>query len=417
MSYNPNNLIDYITGIINTIIHDKSIGLNKIRFDLQYHYNTAEYIVLRFNFLYKRKVDLPAKINQILSKSEQINKIVNKGLFGRIFRGLNGSYYFYVSNNPLVNRTDGLFLIVNTSTAQAITNTYFSLLPLELINLVYVHLDTPSIEGLNNSNILPEYFYTENNYTNLLILTSYRLYQDLKEIKEYFPSLKFTYKEIYNESVEIDLDSLYDNKKSNGEIITLKNLNIEDFTKVVKLNDGILEEKQLLRNLIYSLRIKVLLTELYYKLLTFAAKYNNNIKDYINMMNRALYTIIYDNKRFTERLISGSYINPRPFPVGDDFTKIYINQDDVYLSRYSNMIGSGLLLYFYLNIDKVIVSDIFDIHIFVNILSSLYKEIDFNLWIHKINNDMLKLILTNPNIIDENILTHLNIEAKKRGII
>ena len=391
--YEPEKLIYHIEYLLTRLINNLH---KKLKFGMMWHYTSPDgYIVYRFNFTYKKQVDIPSKVKEICNKSQGLINTLKSFFDGKNYQGINCKYR--VEYKQLVNRDDGLFLLVNYIRLTHITN--FDSLPVELINVIITNSDYPSVLHLFQSNILNEYLFSEKNYQVLIGLRHPEIFTDLIYIKKIF-DYQYTWKDIYFQVLQIDIDGLYSNINENGEIITKDNWCGNDFKKCKNLNKKgsfCIDKKtpSEIRTLVNSLRIKVIFPELYVKLLTFCREHTSDTGNYINMIHKVILIFIYNDKKLIKALDNYKYDNPRRFPsLNLDVNNLYDNSHIkcCHITRLNNLISSGILLWYYLNIENVIfVVEFYDLEI----VSILARSIDINLWMKKLSDTVLTTLINN----------------------
>ena len=411
LSYESSKLFEHLEEIINIIFHNV-IKNGKLKYEIKHENNLTFYL----KWLYKGKVDVISKNKDILSYKVQVYTELNKSLNGKIFHGLEGYYnLIFVSPDQLSlrnernerhEREEYERIIIKIDYVIVGNTSYISILPHELQLIVLNRIDCKNFDNTVSSNVLSSNIYSEENFRTGVFKNNERLYKDMLCIKNTFHGFDFNWIDIYLHCGRCNLLKLYNNLNEDGIIISETNWKIDHFNMYVLNYNGDEYYEEMVpmstfSTLIFSFRLKLILPELYTKLLSFLLKYTKNIDDHISMMNSLMIMMKYDTHihSFIKHLDNG-YKRTENFP--NSLSDIHPYQDicrtsmgnGLYsITRVDLLCKSPMLLWYYLNLDNVIFvrtpeySD--SRHIDYEIIHSLNTKINISAYSAKLSDSFL----------------------------
>ena len=439
--YTPKNLIKYLENLLNETCHE-IIKNYKLKYEIRHRATTRNKIIFNFNYLYKRQININTKNDIVVGYKNNLYQAIKKKVVGEkyLYQGVNGKYTLTVNSSDellcyypsgTTSQKDEPISLCFAYTSVNGGGDYISILPVELQLSIVFELEHPTLMNIISSGILSNYVYTENNSKNLIAKIDARLYRDIADLKNIFEGFDIDYFDIYSNLIKFNISELYKTTDATGAIMdetnwTSDGIGIINFESQADTNIEILDT---FKNILLSIRLKVVFPIWYTQLLSFHLKYTTDIKDWLLMM-RSLYYIIENDKSvgFINSLIRGA-LRPRSFIHIRDLLQYKVTKFG-YSYRLSALYRSPLLIWYFLNLPNIN----YDNHTElpqdnINIIRSLYSRIPFDEFI-KVYKDNVILYLLDTIPVElshsyyedkwkqetKEIYELLKVEKNKRGI-
>jgi hypothetical protein len=445
MTYNPNNLISYLTEQVDYISH-QVIPNKQVKFTIVHKETTSDKIIFEFNYPRPRK-NSKLKNTIIFNLSGELYKKLHK-LTEVLYKGTNGNYQLELTQDYLRQYNNytrkyetydlnadiyGNMLCICFN-YKKVYNTYLSIIPIELLTIIMDKLDGMSLKNLYHSNITTYSLSNEYNYNVLIKMYNPRLYEDILDLNKTFKNSVILDEHLYIKLKGYNLTDFYKNTRDTHSLITETNYGKDDIlnwdTAKLNINERPMysdkREINIIKIILLSIKIKFLFPLFYTKLLSFHLGYTNDLNDWLNTI-QSIYNLIFYEKhiKIFQRLMNG-YTAVRNYPVVQDIGGVLGDTN----FEFTN---SPILLWFYLNLNNVHLryNPSFKLDsLYFSIINALNLRVPSEEYLKIIDNELLLKVLDMINnntdvlmkkyyikIYNLNILYDILLEeSKKRGL-
>ena len=377
-NYDPKNLAVYLAYLLDQCCH-LIIRDRILKYEIVHRQTTNSTLIFKFEYLYKKKVDINQKNNIIISKSRDITKVVQMYMLGRIYYGTEGSYRLSIPEGELLCKypnEENIHICLNYERAPE--GNIFTLLPKDLELTILDKLDRKKATLLISSGLT---VLGEDDYRLHVSFYNKELYDDIIYIKDNFTGWEYTWADIY-----LNIKNYKDINSSDKGV---------DYKKVV-LRGGS-DEYTITRfdGIIMSIRLKNLFPQFFNDLLAFYKNYSNNLEDWMILMMTLI--AIFSSERNTQFIdsVMNGFNSPVIFPsIADiigykhEIIEGLPTQQRLFYNRSEAIMKlSPYFLWYFMNLNNVTVSD--DPFVWVNILNSLKEKFEPDIFVYRLPDDVL----------------------------